>query len=86
MRVKNFIQYAMTISDMKKGQSAKILSINVDGAARERLKSLGFCKGKRVMAAAFSFLNGSILLLCGYNRVAIRRSVAAKIEVELCPQ
>lgn len=74
----------MGVFELKKGQSAKIVSVNTSGAAGERLKSLGLKKGEKVTVAAFSLFNGSVLLICGYNRVALRRSVADGIEVELC--
>lgn len=74
----------MGVYGIKKGSSAKIVAVCVDGAAGERLRSLGFVKGATVTVVAFSLFNGSVLLLCGYNRVALRKSVAERIEVEPC--
>lgn len=74
----------MGVFGLKKGCSAKIVAVGVDGAAGERLKSLGFCKGATITVAAYSVFNGSVLLICGYNRVAVRKSVAERIEVEPC--
>lgn len=74
----------MSVFDLQKGSYAAIALINVDGAAGERLKSLGFKKGARVFAAAFSLFKSGVLVVCGYNRVALRKSVAERIEVEEC--
>jgi len=74
----------MSVFGLKKGQSAKIIAVNADGAAGERLKSLGFSKGAIVTVSAFSIFNGSVLVICGYNRVGIRKSIAERIEVEPC--
>lgn len=71
----------MSVFDLKKGEEAKIVSVAVDGAAGERLSSLGIKKGQRVKVIAFSLFSGSVLISVGYNRVAIRKSVALRIEV-----
>ena len=55
----------------------------VDGAAGERLASLGVKSGQKVTAVAFSLFKGSVLITIGYNRLAIRKSVAQRIEVEV---
>ena len=69
---------------MKKGESAVVKTVEVDGAAGERLASLGVKKGQKVTAVAFSLFKGSVLITIGYNRLAIRKSVASRIEVEKC--
>ena len=74
----------MSVFDLKKGERAKIISVAVDGAAGERLASLGVARGATITAAAFSLFKGSVLITVGYNRLAIRRSVAERIEVEVC--
>lgn len=74
----------MSVFDLKKGDSAEIISVAVDGAAGERLNSLGVKRGKIVTAVAFSLFCGSILITVDYNRLALRKSVAQKIEVKLC--
>lgn len=66
------------------GESGRVTTVNVDGAAGERLVSLGVKKGQTVTAVAFSLFKGSILITIGYNRLAIRKSVAQRIEVEKC--
>lgn len=69
---------------MKMGESATVMAVAVDGAAGERLASLGVKKGQKVTAVAFSLFRGSVLITIGYNRLAVRKSVAKRIEVEKC--
>ncbi len=74
----------MSVFDLKRGESGKITVVNVDGSAGERLQSLGFKRGQQVTVHAFSLFKGSVLVSVGYNRVAIRKSVATRIEVVRC--
>ncbi|MGN1104915.1 MAG: ferrous iron transport protein A [Candidatus Coproplasma sp.] len=69
---------------MKKGQSGVIRLVTVDGSAGQRLKSLGVIKGAKITVIGYCLFNSSVLILCGYNRIALRKSVAKRIEVELC--
>lgn len=69
---------------MKKGECGVITEVAVDGAAGERLASLGLCRGQKIKVIAFSLFKGSVLITIGYNRLAIRKSVAARIGVEKC--
>lgn len=74
----------MSVFDLKMGESATVMAVAVDGAAGERLASLGVKKGQKVTAVAFSLFRGSVLITIGYNRLAVRKSVAKRIEVEKC--
>ena len=74
----------MGVFNLKKGQSGVIKLVAVDGTAWQRLKSLGVVKGAVVTVIGYCIFNSSVLILCGYNRIALRKSVAQKIEVELC--
>lgn len=66
---------------MKKGETATVASVNVDGAAGERLNALGVRAGNRITVLAYSVFNSSVLIAVGYNRLAIRKSVAVRIAV-----
>ena len=74
----------MSVFDLKKGESAKIQDVKVDGAAGERLSSLGFKRGQQITVQSFSLFKGSVLVSVGYNRVASCKSVATRIEVTRC--
>lgn len=74
----------MGVFILKKGQSANIKTVAVDGAAGQRLRSLGVVKGAKITVIGYSLFNSSVLILCGYNRIALRASVAERIGVEAC--
>ena len=74
----------MGVFVLKKGQSANITMVAVDGAAGQRLRSLGVVKGAKITVIGYSLFNSSVLVLCGYNRIALRKSVAERIGVEAC--
>ena len=72
----------MTVWDIEAGKSAKLKRIAAIGGAAERLRSLGFTDGRVVTVLGYSLLKSSVLLSCGSVRLAARRSLAGKIEVE----
>lgn len=55
--------------------------VRVDGSAGERLNALGVRAGNKITVLAFSIFSSSVLIAVGYNRLAIRGSVAKRIEV-----
>lgn len=71
----------MNIYDLKKGESGEITAMSVDGAAGERLAALGVIKGAEVTCLSFSLFKGSVLIAVGGNRIALRKSIACRIEV-----
>ena len=71
----------MSVFDLKKGQTATVSVVKVDGAAGERLNSLGVRAGNKITVLAFSVFSSSVLIAVGYNRLAIRKTVAKRIEV-----
>jgi Fe2+ transport system protein FeoA len=49
-----------------------------------RLVSLGINVGSKITVVSYSLFNTSVLILSGFIRVAMRKSIAQKIEVERC--
>lgn len=74
----------MSVYNLSKGKSGIVVNVKVDGAAGERLSALGIKKGAVVSVAAFSLFNSGVLVLVGYNRVGLRKSIAERIEVIPC--
>ena len=74
----------MSVYDLKKGESGEIVSVDVDGAAGERLASLGVVKGVAVVCLDFSLFRGSVLISVGANRIGLRKAIARKIQVRKC--
>lgn len=72
----------MTVWDIEAGKSAKIKRNRGKRRRGRRLRSLGFTDGRVVTVLGYSLLKSSVLLSCGSVRLAARRSLAGKIEVE----
>lgn len=74
--------YSMTAYELKRGDIATITDIQVAGAAGERLYSLGFVRGAKIVALGWSLFRSSVLLGCGAVRLAVGRDIASAIEVK----
>lgn len=74
----------MSVFQLKKGQSGKITGVKARGGVAARLSALGISCGTKVTALSFSLFNSGILIGVGQTRVALRRSAADLIEVEIC--
>ena len=72
----------MTVFDLKRGESAEIVKITVDGGARARLSALGVKEGAEIEILSCSLFRSSVLLLVGAVRVGIRKGLATKIFVK----
>ena len=73
----------MSVYQLKKGESGKITAVSIDGAAGERLASLGVVKGAEVTCLSFSMFKGSVLIAVGGNRIGVRKGIASRIEVRI---
>lgn len=74
----------MSVFDLKRGDKAKITGCSVTGNAYLRLASLGIAVGEIINVLAFSLFKSSVLISCGAVRLAMRKSLAQSITVELC--
>lgn len=75
----------MKLPELPAGTSAEIVSVLADGALLPRLQMLNLSPGKRVQVLRVAPFGGSILLDAEGVRVALRRSLAAKIAVRPLP-
>ena len=72
----------MTIYDLKKGQSGRIIKNGAKGAIKQRFMDMGITKGVTVKVIKVAPLGDPIELeIRGYN-LSIRKSDAKQIEVE----
>ena len=71
----------MTVFDLKKGDEAKVIKINLSGSAAARLNALGLKKGTQVRILSFSLFKSAVLLSFGAARLGIRKPIAEKMEV-----
>ncbi len=72
----------MTLSDIKCGESCKILRLNLEGASLQRVLAMGFLPELEIKVLRNAPLLDPIDVLVKKTMVAIRRSEAALIEVE----
>lgn len=76
----------MKLCELIPGQRAEVVSVNAGGASAARLRALGIAAGKEVVLLRRAPFGGGLLLSCVGTRVALRASVAARIDVkEIAP-
>lgn len=74
----------MGVFVLKAGESGIIKKMDLMDAQMARLVSLGIDVGSKITVVSYSLFNTSVLILSGFIRVAMRKSIAQKIEVERC--
>jgi ferrous iron transport protein A len=72
----------MTLIDLTKGQSAKIIKINADKALRDRLNSFGVMRGEELTVKGCSIAKQTMEIEIGSTLIALRADEAEKIEIE----
>jgi Fe2+ transport system protein FeoA len=72
----------VNLSELREGQTAKVLRVGGDGPFRRRLLEMGFLRGTEVYVEKYAPLKDPIeLILKGYH-VSLRVEEAAHIEIE----
>jgi ferrous iron transport protein A len=72
----------MILTELKKGQSAMIIKIDAQQALKDRLKSMGVCKGELLTVRGCSLAKQTMEIEIEGTLVALRAEEAKKIEVE----
>ncbi|PIE98216.1 MAG: iron transporter FeoA [Treponema sp.] len=72
----------MTLSDIACGESCRVLRLNLEGAALQRVLAMGFLPKLKIKVLRNAPLFDPLEVLINKTMVAIRRSEAALIEVE----
>ena len=72
----------MKLSELNKGDKAKIIKINADKALRDRLNAFGIMKGEELLVKGCSLAKQTMEIEVGSTLVALRADEAGKIEVE----
>lgn len=73
----------MTVFDLKKGDAARITSVNAVGSEGARLAALGLKEGAVIRVIAFSLFKSAQLVALGPVRLSMRATLAKRIEVKL---
>ncbi|MCX8056290.1 MAG: ferrous iron transport protein A [Ignavibacteria bacterium] len=71
------------LSELRKGEKAMIVRVNLNGLTRRRLFDLGFIPGTIVSVLFESPLGDPVAYLVRDTIIALRKDESEKIEVEL---
>lgn len=72
----------VTLADLKRGETAKIIDIRAEGITRQRLLNFGLRPGEVVKVVRLAPLADPIELMIGGGHISLRRSEASLISVE----
>ena len=72
----------MKLSELKKGDSAKITAINAVEDLKRRLRSFGVVKGSELSVETYSLAKKTIEIMVDDTLIGLRSKEADKIEVE----
>lgn len=72
----------MNLSELKKGEKAKITSINSDSILKSRLSSFGITKGATVNVIEYTIAKNTIEVQINNTKIALRQSEAKLIDIE----
>lgn len=72
----------MKLSDLKRGESARIKAINLDSDLKGRLISVGFAYGNEIVFERTAPLGDPQQYFVAGNYISIRKEDAERIEVE----
>jgi ferrous iron transport protein A len=72
----------MTLSGMKPGETATIISVNTDEALHQRLLAMGFRAGKKIEVIRKARFSGPLQVRIGTTDILLRKLEAEKIVVQ----
>jgi len=72
----------MFLSQMKKGEEARIININADKSLRDRLRSFAVMRGETLKVKGCSLGKQTMEIEVGGTLLALRAEEAEKIEIE----
>ena len=73
----------MKLSELKKGQKAKIISISLKGPKKRRVKDMGILPDEIVEVEKIAPLGDPIDIMVKNYHLSLRKSEAEQIEVEV---
>lgn len=73
----------MTLSNLKPGELATIVSIHTDEALHQRLLAMGFRVGKPVELIRIARFSGPLQVRIGTTDILLRQAEAAQIMVQV---
>jgi ferrous iron transport protein A len=76
----------MTLTDVTKKQSYRIVAIKGPDALRQRLTALGVLRGQKVRLSASTLWGNPRTYAIGRQQICLRNEDATMVEVELCSE
>ena len=73
----------LTLSEIRQGQSVKILKIEGGCGLHQRLNNLGIREGITIEKITKAFSRSPIIVKVGSSQIALGRGMASKIKVEV---
>ena len=73
----------MLLSELKEGQTAKVVRVGGDGALRRRILEMGIVKGSGIYIEKYAPLKDPIELIVKGYHISLRVKEAAQISVEM---
>lgn len=71
----------MNISDLKKGERAVVLKVEIEGDLRDRLIALGIYNGAKLVLLKRSLFGHTYLVQAGSSRIAMEKQLALGVRV-----
>lgn len=71
----------MKLNEISVGDSCEVVGLSVDAVVAERLNMLNIGVGAKLLVVRYSPFQSSVLIETGGARVALRTSIAKKINV-----
>jgi len=72
----------MNLAALEKGQSATIVQVDAKQSLKARLRSMGVCKGERLIVRGCSFAKQTMEIEIEGTLIALRADEAKQIKVE----
>ena len=72
----------MVLSELHKGDKAKIIKIHAEKALKDRLNSFGIIRGETLFIKGCSIAKQTMEIEVGSTLIALRADEASKIEIE----
>lgn len=73
----------MTLKDVEKGKTVRVIKLNGEGAIKRRIMDMGITKGTSITVRKFAPLGDPIELTVRGYELSLRKEDAAMIEVEI---
>jgi ferrous iron transport protein A len=74
-----------SLDQLTRGQRGRIVSVQADDALGQRLLEMGLLEGDDVEVLALAPMGGPMEVRLGDYRLSLRRSEAARVEVQVLP-